>query len=140
VLQKEKSRHNTICICITRSFTQSMRKAQARYTTPFSSLVFSLFSRTEVGARSWLNSGDGMSMFAKCAACPASCIKVVRAVKPDPTMLGSARDVKWATDGCQVPSDLRHAAMEEEDEVAEHRKCKHRDWKRERCKNSVRSK
>jgi hypothetical protein len=40
---------------------------------------------TEVGARSWLKSGEGMRMLAKCAAWPASCISVVSPVSPEPT-------------------------------------------------------
>lgn len=64
---------------------------------------------TEVGARSWEKSGDGMSMFAKCAACPASCIRVVKEVRPEPMAEGSARLVKCAVEGCQVPSLRRQA-------------------------------
>mmetsp|Transcript_2766 Transcript_2766/g.5802 ORF Transcript_2766/g.5802 Transcript_2766/m.5802 type:complete len:252 (+) Transcript_2766:242-997(+) len=64
---------------------------------------------TEVGARSWEKRGLGMSMLAKCAAWPASCIRVVRAVSPEPTAEGSARLVKWATLGCQDPSPRRQA-------------------------------
>jgi len=56
---------------------------------------------TEVGARSCEKSGDGILMLAKCAACPASCMRVVRAVCPDPTALGSASEVKCLRE--QVP-------------------------------------
>ena len=48
-------------------------------------------------------------MLAKCAACPASCIKVVSAVFPLPTARGSAKLVKLVVAGCQVLSALRHA-------------------------------
>ena len=59
---------------------------------------------TENGARSWLKSGEPCSMFAKCAACPPSCIRVVRAVFPLPTSSGVASDVKLAWLAFQVPS------------------------------------
>eukprot|EP00965_Chrysotila_dentata_P091376 3016516-Pleurochrysis_carterae.AAC.1 len=48
-------------------------------------------------------------MFAKCAACPASCISVVSPVSPDPTADGSASEVKFVREGCHEPSALRHA-------------------------------
>jgi len=64
---------------------------------------------TLVGARSWLKSGLPCLMFAKCAACPASCMSVVRAVLPEPTAAGSAREVKFVVLGCQLPSPLTHA-------------------------------
>mmetsp|Transcript_32910 Transcript_32910/g.83851 ORF Transcript_32910/g.83851 Transcript_32910/m.83851 type:complete len:201 (-) Transcript_32910:630-1232(-) len=64
---------------------------------------------TEVGARSWLKSGEGMRMLAKCAAWPASCMRVVRPVRPEPIAAGSAREVKCVTVGCHEPSALTHA-------------------------------
>ena len=36
-------------------------------------------------------------------------MSVVRAVSPEPTEAGSAREVKWATEGCQLPSLRRQA-------------------------------
>merc|ERR1712127_85930 len=66
---------------------------------------------TENGALSWLNSGDPCSMFAKCAACPPSCISVVSAVFPLPTSSGVAREVKFACDAFQVPSCALCGAM-----------------------------
>jgi len=48
-------------------------------------------------------------MLAKCAAWPASCIRVVRATLPEPTAEGLAREVKLVVAGCQDPSGLRHA-------------------------------
>ncbi len=46
---------------------------------------------------------------AKCAAWPASCIRVVSAVFPLPIAAGSAREVKLVVEGCQVPSGFFHA-------------------------------
>lgn len=61
------------------------------------------------GACSWPNRGEGCLIFAKCAAWPASWKSVVKARWPLPTAFGSARDVKFAVDGCQVPPGLIHA-------------------------------
>lgn len=49
-------------------------------------------------------SGLPIWMFAKCAACPPSCISVVSAVLPLPISSGVASEVKFARDGFQVPS------------------------------------
>jgi len=49
-------------------------------------------------------------MFAKCAACPPSCISVVSAVFPLPTSSGVARLVKLASLECHVPSAPRCGA------------------------------
>ena len=43
----------------------------------------------------WENKGDLCLTLAKCAACPPSCISVANAVKPEPTDLGDAKDVKF---------------------------------------------
>eukprot|EP00958_Prasinococcus_capsulatus_P007682 scaffold706_cov418-Prasinococcus_capsulatus_cf.AAC.50 len=69
-------------------------------------------------------------MLAKCAACPPSCMSVVRApyssvltesqtcqrqhqrdscTCPEPTAAGDAREVKLAAEGTHVPSFFRHA-------------------------------
>mmetsp|Transcript_33260 Transcript_33260/g.77815 ORF Transcript_33260/g.77815 Transcript_33260/m.77815 type:complete len:436 (-) Transcript_33260:40-1347(-) len=48
-------------------------------------------------------------MLAKWAACPASCMRVVRAVCPDPTAAGSASEVKWVSAGWNSPLGLTQA-------------------------------
>ena len=45
----------------------------------------------------------------RCAAWPASCMRVVRPVRPEPIAAGSAREVKCVTVGCHEPSALSHA-------------------------------
>ena len=64
---------------------------------------------TEVGARSCEKRGEGILILAKWAACPASCMRVVSPVSPEPTAAGSASEVKWVTVGCHVPSGFCQA-------------------------------